>query len=94
MRSVTRPGLSARGVGRVSNVMVEGRPRSPEGPGGGTARPRPVAPGSRDRNGPAQRAHGLDVWQEPFVTLRLPKLFNLRSDPFETADHEGMDYNR
>jgi arylsulfatase len=39
-----------------------------------------------------QRAHGLDVWQNPFVTLRLPKLFNLRSDPFETADHEGMDY--
>ena len=36
-----------------------------------------------------QRAHGFDVWQEPFVTLRLPKLFNLRSDPFETADHEG-----
>jgi len=29
-----------------------------------------------------------------FVTLRVPKLFNLRSDPFETADHEGMDYNR
>ena len=41
-----------------------------------------------------QRAHGLDVWQDPFVTLRFPKLFNLRSDPFETADHEGMDYNR
>ena len=41
-----------------------------------------------------QRAHGFDVWQEPFVTLRLPKLFNLRSDPFETADHEGMDYER
>jgi arylsulfatase len=41
-----------------------------------------------------QRAHGLDVWQEPFVPLRLPKLFNLRSDPFETADHEGMDYER
>ena len=41
-----------------------------------------------------QRAHGMDVWQDPFVTLRLPKLFNLRSDPFETADHEGMDYNR
>ena len=39
-----------------------------------------------------QRAHGFDVWQEPFVQLRLPKLFNLRSDPFETADHEGMDY--
>ncbi len=41
-----------------------------------------------------QRAHGFDVWQDPFVTLRLPKLFNLRSDPFETADHEAMDYAR
>ena len=41
-----------------------------------------------------QRAHGMDVWQYPFVTLRLPKLFYLHSDPFETADHEGMDYNR
>jgi len=41
-----------------------------------------------------QRAEGFDVWQEPFVPLRLPKLFNLRSDPFETADHEGMDYER
>jgi arylsulfatase len=41
-----------------------------------------------------QREHGMDVWQEPFVKLRLPKIFNLRSDPFETADHEGMDYNR
>jgi arylsulfatase len=41
-----------------------------------------------------QREHGLNVWQEPFVPLRFPKLFNLRSDPFETADHEGMDYER
>jgi arylsulfatase A-like enzyme len=41
-----------------------------------------------------QRAHGFDVWQEPFVELRLPKLFNLRSDPFERGDHEGMDYAR
>ena len=40
-----------------------------------------------------QRAHGFDVWQEPFVTLRLPKIFNLRSDPFEMADHVGMDYD-
>jgi arylsulfatase A-like enzyme len=39
-----------------------------------------------------QRGHGFDVWQEPFVALRLPKLFNLRSDPFERADHEGMGY--
>jgi arylsulfatase A-like enzyme len=41
-----------------------------------------------------QRAEGLDVWEEPFVSLRLPKLFNLCSDPFETADHESMDYER
>lgn len=41
-----------------------------------------------------QRGHGFDVWQEPFVPLRLPKLFNIRSDPFETADHEAMDYGR
>jgi len=33
-----------------------------------------------------QRADGVEVWQEPFVSLRLPKLFNLRSDPFENAD--------
>jgi len=33
-----------------------------------------------------QRAEGVEVWQEPFVSLRLPKLFNLRSDPFENAD--------
>jgi arylsulfatase len=41
-----------------------------------------------------QRGEGITVWQEPFVPLRFPKLFNLRSDPFETADHEGMDYER
>jgi arylsulfatase len=39
-----------------------------------------------------QRAHGFEVWQEPFVTLRVPKVFNLRSDPFEEADHVAMDY--
>ena len=41
-----------------------------------------------------QRAHGFDVWQEPFVTLRLPKIFNLRSDPFEEADHVAMSYSK
>ena len=40
-----------------------------------------------------QRSHGFDVWQEPMTVLRLPKLFNLRSDPFERADHEGMGYS-
>jgi arylsulfatase len=41
-----------------------------------------------------QRTHGYEVWQDPFVPLRLPKLFNLRSDPFERADHEAIDYPR
>ena len=41
-----------------------------------------------------QRGHSFDVWQEPFVELRVPKIFNLRSDPFERADHEGIDYER
>jgi hypothetical protein len=26
--------------------------------------------------------------------LRFPKFFNVRPDPFETADHESMDYPR
>jgi len=41
-----------------------------------------------------QRAHGFDVWQEPFVTLRLPKLTNLRMDPFELVDEIGIGYAR
>jgi arylsulfatase A-like enzyme len=41
-----------------------------------------------------QRAEGFDVWQEPFVTLRLPKIFDLRADPFELADHIGIGYPR
>jgi arylsulfatase A-like enzyme len=41
-----------------------------------------------------QRAASFDVWQEPFVDLRVPKLFSLRADPFERADHEGIDYER
>ncbi len=34
-----------------------------------------------------QREPGtMRVWAEPFVTLRVPKIFNLRTDPFERAD--------
>ena len=40
-----------------------------------------------------QRAHGLEVWQEPYVNLRVPMLFNLRMDPFERAE-ESEDYAR
>jgi len=41
-----------------------------------------------------QRAHGFDVWSEPFVPLRFPKLMNLRMDPFERAEHEAMGYTQ
>src|SRR6185312_7154821 len=41
-----------------------------------------------------QRAEGFDVWQEPFTLLRLPKLFNLRADPFEKGDHVGFGYDK
>jgi arylsulfatase len=33
-----------------------------------------------------QRGHGLGVWREPLVKLRAPKIYNLRSDPFERGD--------
>jgi arylsulfatase len=39
-----------------------------------------------------QRAHGMEVWENPFTFLRLPKVFNLRADPFERADHESIGY--
>jgi len=40
-----------------------------------------------------QRAPGtLGVWAEPFTPLRLPKLFNLRTDPFERADVTSNTY--
>ncbi len=29
---------------------------------------------------------GMQVWANPFVCLRLPKMFNLRMDPYERAD--------
>ena len=41
-----------------------------------------------------QRAHGFDVWQDPLVFLRFPKLIDLYSDPFERADHESIGYGR
>jgi hypothetical protein len=43
-----------------------------------------VAPA--DRIAEQRRVGTLGVWAEPFVPLRLPKLYNLRMDPFERAD--------
>ncbi len=40
-----------------------------------------------------QRAQGtLRVWAEPFVELRVPKIFNLRRDPYERADITSNTY--
>jgi len=41
-----------------------------------------------------QRAHGLDTWLDPWITLRAPKLFNLRMDPFERMHEEGGGYQQ
>ena len=40
-----------------------------------------------------QRCRGtLQIWAEPFTTLRVPKLYNLRTDPFEYADITSNTY--
>ena len=40
-----------------------------------------------------QRVTGTcQIWAEPFVVLRLPKLFNLRTDPYERADITSNTY--
>ena len=40
-----------------------------------------------------QRVEGtLRIWAEPFVSLRLPKMFNLRTDPYERADITSNTY--
>lgn len=40
-----------------------------------------------------QRSRGtLQIWAEPFIVLRVPKLFNLRTDPFERADVTSNTY--
>jgi arylsulfatase len=40
-----------------------------------------------------QRVLGtLRLWAEPFVPLRVPKLFNLRTDPYERADVTSNTY--
>jgi arylsulfatase A-like enzyme len=40
-----------------------------------------------------QNHKGLGVWQGQFTSLRAPKPFNLRADPFERGD-ESIEYNK
>jgi arylsulfatase len=39
-----------------------------------------------------QRTKRMQCWSDPFVPLRMPKLYNLRRDPFERADEESNTY--
>jgi len=40
-----------------------------------------------------QRANGtMRIWAEPFTKLRVPKIYNLRSDPYERADVTSNTY--
>lgn len=41
----------------------------------------------------AQESIGIGVWRDAFTTLRAPKLFNLRADPFERGD-ESIEYEK
>ncbi len=41
-----------------------------------------------------QREEGMRVWTEPFVPLRIPRLFDLRTDPFERAIHESIGWEK
>jgi arylsulfatase len=39
-----------------------------------------------------QRAKTMALWAEPTVVLRMPKIFNLRRDPYERADQNSNTY--
>lgn len=41
-----------------------------------------------------QRSAGMKVWQDPMTPLRMPKLMDLRADPFERAEGEAGAYER
>ena len=41
-----------------------------------------------------QRNKRMDIARDPLVTLRAPKIFNLRRDPFERADTDANIYDR
>ena len=39
-----------------------------------------------------QLGKGLDVWTREFTNYRIPRAYNLRSDPFERADESAMPF--
>jgi arylsulfatase len=40
-----------------------------------------------------QEHTGIDVWRKDFTKMRMPQIYNLRSDPFERGD-EGIFYGK
>jgi arylsulfatase len=40
-----------------------------------------------------QDHEGMDVWTQPITELRAPLICNLRMDPFELAERDGLGYN-
>jgi arylsulfatase len=36
--------------------------------------------------------YSMQIWAEPFTRLRVPKIFNLRTDPYEYADTTSNSY--
>ena len=76
--------LKARHRQRAQGVLLLDRRRPARRPA-----LRPVEAGLPGAARPRLRRLGGAVRE-----LRLPKLFNLRGDPFERADHEGMGYPR
>jgi arylsulfatase len=39
------------------------------------------------------KAEKLNIWTEPYRTLRMPHIVNLRSDPYERAEKESFGYD-
>ena len=39
-----------------------------------------------------QRAHGMQVWMEPFIHMRVPYIMDLKMDPFERAPENSNQY--
>ena len=39
-----------------------------------------------------QAAGTMRIWANPFTSLRVPKIFNLRTDPYERADITSNTY--
>ena len=51
------------------------------------------APGAEAGEGKKPNNTGLDVWRREFTNLRVPNVYNVRSDPFERGP-ESFEYGK